>query len=199
MRSASPTTSSTSAPAPACMAVKSSRRACSRMCSRRRARSPAQYMSGKKRIEIPAHRHKPNKKMSLRLLGASGHNLKNVDLEIPAGLFTAVTGVSGSGKSTLINDTLYALAANEINGASHKPAAASRSARAWICSTRSSTSTSRRSAARRARIRRRTPACSRRCASCSPRCPSRVRAVTRRAASASTCAAAAAKRARAMA
>ncbi len=81
-----------------------------------------QYLSGKKRIAIPATRHKPNKKMLLKLLGASGNNLKNVDLEIPAGLFTAVTGVSGSGKSTLINDTLYALAANEINGASHKPA-----------------------------------------------------------------------------
>lgn len=81
-----------------------------------------QYMSGKKQIEVPAHRHKPNKKMSLHLLGATGNNLKNVDLEIPTGLFTAITGVSGSGKSTLINDTLYALAANEINGASHKPA-----------------------------------------------------------------------------
>ena len=81
-----------------------------------------QYLSGKKKIEVPATRHKPNKKMLLKLLGASGNNLKHVDLEIPAGLFTAVTGVSGSGKSTLINDTLYALAANEINGASHKPA-----------------------------------------------------------------------------
>ncbi|HKN79148.1 MAG TPA: excinuclease ABC subunit UvrA, partial [Lysobacter sp.] len=81
-----------------------------------------QYMSGKKQIAIPAHRHKPNKKMQLHLSGATGNNLKNVDLEIPAGLFTAITGVSGSGKSTLINDTLYALAANEINGASHKPA-----------------------------------------------------------------------------
>jgi excinuclease ABC subunit A len=60
--------------------------------------------------------------MMLKLSGASGNNLKDVDLEIPAGLFTAVTGVSGSGKSTLINDTLYALAANEINGASHTPA-----------------------------------------------------------------------------
>jgi len=82
-----------------------------------------QYLSGKKQIEVPATRQKPNKKMLLKLLGASGNNLKNVDLEIPAGLFTAVTGVSGSGKSTLINDTLYALAANEINGASHKPKA----------------------------------------------------------------------------
>ena len=81
-----------------------------------------QFLSGKRRIEIPRTRRKPNPKMMLRLAGASGHNLKDVDLEIPAGLFTAITGVSGSGKSTLINDTLYALAANEINGASHKPA-----------------------------------------------------------------------------
>ncbi|TAK38096.1 MAG: excinuclease ABC subunit UvrA [Lysobacteraceae bacterium] len=81
-----------------------------------------QFLSGKRRIEVPRERHKPNRKMMLRLLGASGNNLKDVDLEIPAGLFTAITGVSGSGKSTLVNDTLYALAANEINGASHQPA-----------------------------------------------------------------------------
>jgi excinuclease ABC subunit A len=81
-----------------------------------------QYLSGRKKIEVPAHRHAPNPKMKLSLRGASGNNLKNVDLTLHAGLFTAITGVSGSGKSTLINDTLYALAANEINGASHKPA-----------------------------------------------------------------------------
>ncbi len=81
-----------------------------------------QYLSGERRIEIPGRRHKPNPKMQLQLLGASGNNLKDVDLTIHSGLFTAITGVSGSGKSTLINDTLYALAANEINGASHKPA-----------------------------------------------------------------------------
>ncbi|QNN70036.1 excinuclease ABC subunit UvrA [Thermomonas carbonis] len=80
-----------------------------------------QYLSGKKRIEVPAKRHVPNRKLLLKLKGAHGNNLKNVDLEIPSGLFTAITGVSGSGKSTLINDTLYALAANEINGASHTP------------------------------------------------------------------------------
>jgi excinuclease ABC subunit A len=80
-----------------------------------------QYLSGKKRIEVPAHRNPPNRKLMLKLKGAHGNNLKNVDLEIPSGLFTAITGVSGSGKSTLINDTLYALAANEINGASHTP------------------------------------------------------------------------------
>ncbi|GAB3313633.1 excinuclease ABC subunit UvrA [Luteimonas notoginsengisoli] len=81
-----------------------------------------QYLSGKRRIEVPKQRHKGNPKMQLKLLGASGNNLKDVDLAISAGLFTAITGVSGSGKSTLVNDTLYALAANEINGASHKPA-----------------------------------------------------------------------------
>ncbi len=81
-----------------------------------------QYLSGKKKIEVPELRHKPNPKMLLKLEGASGNNLHDVDVEIPSGLFTCVTGVSGSGKSTLINDTLYKLAANEINGASHKPA-----------------------------------------------------------------------------
>ena len=57
--------------------------------------------------------------MTLHLRGASGNNLKGVDLAIPSGLLTCVTGVSGSGKSTLINDTLFSLAANEINGSSH--------------------------------------------------------------------------------
>ncbi len=77
------------------------------------------YLSGRKKIEIPRLRHKPNPKMTLHLRGASGNNLKNVDLDIPAGLMTCITGVSGSGKSTLVNDTLYTLAANEINGSSH--------------------------------------------------------------------------------
>ncbi len=82
-----------------------------------------QYLSGTRRIEVPTKRHAPNPELELRVLGATGNNLKDVDLVIPNGLFTVVTGVSGSGKSTLVNDTLYALAANEINGASHKPAA----------------------------------------------------------------------------
>ena len=80
------------------------------------------YLSGRRRIEIPKQRHKPNPKMILQLKGASGNNLKDVDLSIPAGLFTCITGVSGSGKSTLVNDTLYHLAANELNGASHTAA-----------------------------------------------------------------------------
>ena len=58
----------------------------------------------------------------LKLLGASGNNLKDIDLEIPAGLFIAITGVSGSGKSTLINDTLFRHIAAELNGANEKPA-----------------------------------------------------------------------------
>ncbi|MGO0999743.1 excinuclease ABC subunit UvrA [Lysobacter sp. CA196] len=81
-----------------------------------------QYLSGKRRIEIPKNRHKPNPKAMLHLRGATGNNLKDVDLDIPSGLLTCVTGVSGSGKSTLINDTLYVLAANELNGASQTPA-----------------------------------------------------------------------------
>ncbi|MBF6024254.1 excinuclease ABC subunit UvrA [Lysobacter niastensis] len=81
-----------------------------------------QYLSGKKRIEIPGKRHKPDPKTTFHLQGATGNNLKDVDLAIPSGLFTAITGVSGSGKSTLINDTLFAIAANELNGASHTPA-----------------------------------------------------------------------------
>lgn len=81
-----------------------------------------EYLSGKRGIEVPKARHKANPQMTLHLRGATGNNLKDVDLDIAAGLFTCITGVSGSGKSTLINDTLYALAANEINGASHTPA-----------------------------------------------------------------------------
>jgi len=78
-----------------------------------------QYLAGTQCIEIPSERTPRDTKKLLKLQGASGHNLKSVDLEIPAGLFTAITGVSGSGKSTLINDTLYPLAANALNGASH--------------------------------------------------------------------------------
>jgi excinuclease ABC subunit A len=75
------------------------------------------YLSGKEKIEIPAERTKVDKKRVLSLIGATGNNLKNVTLNIPVGLFTCITGVSGSGKSTLINDTLYPLAQNELNGA----------------------------------------------------------------------------------
>jgi excinuclease ABC subunit A len=83
----------------------------------------AQYLSGKRGIEVPEQRVMPDPEMMLRLLGANGNNLRNVDLEIPAGLLVCITGVSGSGKSTLINDTLYRLVATELNGASEQPAA----------------------------------------------------------------------------
>jgi excinuclease ABC subunit A len=77
------------------------------------------YLSGRERIEVPETTAAYDSKRLLKLKGASGNNLKMVDLEIPAGLFTCVTGVSGSGKSTLINDTLYPLAANRLNKANH--------------------------------------------------------------------------------
>ena len=77
-----------------------------------------QYLSGVRGIEIPKKRNPFNAKEVLKLIGATGNNLQNVDLEIPVGLFTCITGVSGSGKSTLINNTLYPLAATELNNAS---------------------------------------------------------------------------------
>ena len=76
-----------------------------------------QYLSGRKSISIPKRRTPVNGKRILRLYGASGNNLKQVDIELPVGLMICVTGVSGSGKSTLVNDTLYRLAARELNGA----------------------------------------------------------------------------------
>ncbi|HQV49356.1 MAG TPA: excinuclease ABC subunit UvrA, partial [Dokdonella sp.] len=81
-----------------------------------------QYLSGKRRIAVPAKRRKADPARVLKIIGASGNNLKQIDAEIPAGLMTCVTGVSGSGKSTLINDTLYRQTAVELNGASDKPA-----------------------------------------------------------------------------
>lgn len=76
-----------------------------------------QYLSGVRSIEVPSQRHPVDPDKILRLVGASGNNLRNVTLEIPVGLMTCITGVSGSGKSTLINATLYPLAATALNGA----------------------------------------------------------------------------------
>ncbi|MBM4227841.1 MAG: excinuclease ABC subunit UvrA [Gammaproteobacteria bacterium] len=81
-----------------------------------------QYLSGRRKIAVPTRRNSPDPARTLKLLGATGNNLRGVDLEIPCGLMTCVTGVSGSGKSTLINDTLYHLCARELNGASLEPA-----------------------------------------------------------------------------
>jgi len=75
------------------------------------------YLSGREFIEIPKQRVPFDKDNVVELKGATGNNLQNVDLVIPNGLMTCVTGVSGSGKSTLINDTLYKLAHIELNGA----------------------------------------------------------------------------------
>ena len=76
-----------------------------------------QYLSGRKRIEIPALRRSPDPKRMLRVIGATANNLKNVTAEFPIGLMTCVTGVSGSGKSTLINDTLFRAVATQMNHA----------------------------------------------------------------------------------
>ncbi len=76
-----------------------------------------QYLSGVRSIAVPAERHSPDPKKMLQLVGATGNNLQDVTLEIPVGLLTCVTGVSGSGKSTLINNTLYPIAATELNNA----------------------------------------------------------------------------------
>src|SRR5690554_4192275 len=82
-----------------------------------------QYLSGAKKIPVPGKRIPPSKDKWLRLKGACGNNLKKVDLEIPVGLFTCVTGVSGSGKSTLINNTLFPITATALNGATTLDAA----------------------------------------------------------------------------
>ncbi|MGD8574261.1 MAG: excinuclease ABC subunit UvrA, partial [Gammaproteobacteria bacterium] len=81
-----------------------------------------QYLSDRRRIEVPAERKPRDPEAVLTIRGARGNNLKRVDVEIPLGLMTCITGVSGSGKSTLINDTLYRYAARELNGASESPA-----------------------------------------------------------------------------
>ena len=79
-----------------------------------------QYLSGKKKIEIPRERNKPNGNW-IEIIGASENNLKNIDVKIPLGVFTCITGVSGSGKSTLINEILYKSLAQKLNRAKIKP------------------------------------------------------------------------------
>lgn len=82
------------------------------------------YLSGRLKIDVPRERVKSHPDKQLSLKGATGNNLRSVDLNIPLGLLTCVTGVSGSGKSTLINGTLYPLAATALNGATTLNAAA---------------------------------------------------------------------------
>ena len=79
-----------------------------------------QYLSGKKKIEVPKNRRKQNGK-SIEIIGAKEHNLKNIDLKIPLGIFNCVTGVSGSGKSTLVSEVLYKYLAKNLNGSNEKP------------------------------------------------------------------------------
>lgn len=78
------------------------------------------YLSGKKKIEIPKNRREPNDKW-LKVIGAEKNNLKNIDVDIPIGLFTCVTGVSGSGKSSLVNEIIYKSLAKNLNRSKVKP------------------------------------------------------------------------------
>ncbi|HEV7803723.1 MAG TPA: excinuclease ABC subunit UvrA [Burkholderiales bacterium] len=81
-----------------------------------------QYLSGRRKIDVPGLRHRPNPKRRLTIHGATGNNLKNVTVDVPVGLFVCVTGVSGSGKSTLVNDTLYSTVARQLYGSALEPA-----------------------------------------------------------------------------
>ncbi|WP_354037926.1 excinuclease ABC subunit UvrA [Devosia sp. UYZn731] len=81
-----------------------------------------QYLSGRMGIPIPAERRKAKKGKALSLKGATGNNLKNVSVDVPLGMFVAITGVSGGGKSTLMIDTMYTAIARRLNGARVMPA-----------------------------------------------------------------------------
>ncbi|MBO9678777.1 MAG: excinuclease ABC subunit UvrA [Acidovorax sp.] len=87
-----------------------------------KSRFPESAASQRKKERLAEHRATQGHLQSLRVIGATGHNLKNVDVAFPVGLFTCVTGVSGSGKSTLVNDTLYAAVARHIYRAHEEPA-----------------------------------------------------------------------------
>ncbi|KKB12000.1 excinuclease ABC subunit A [Devosia geojensis] len=80
------------------------------------------YLSGRLGIPLPAERRKPSRTKKLSLTGATGNNLKNVSVDVPLGMFVAITGVSGGGKSTLMIDTMYQAIARRLNGARVIPA-----------------------------------------------------------------------------
>ena len=90
--------------------------------ARNAASLTGQYLSGRRNIKVPQKRTPLDENRIIRICGATGNNLKNIDVDIPMGLMTCVTGVSGSGKSTLINDTLYRAVAREVNDANVNPA-----------------------------------------------------------------------------
>ena len=80
-----------------------------------------EYLSGRKKIEVPKKRRKPVKGKNIQVKGAVEHNLKNIDVTFPLGVFTCITGVSGSGKSTLVNEIIYKQIAQKINRSNEKP------------------------------------------------------------------------------
>jgi excinuclease ABC subunit A len=82
----------------------------------------AQYLNGKLKIDVPKKRHQADPQRQLLIKGATGNNLKKVNLTLPVGLLTCVTGVSGSGKSTLVNDTLYPALSRHLYGSQTEPA-----------------------------------------------------------------------------
>ena len=80
-----------------------------------------QYLSGRKKIAVPKKRRKTVKGKAIEVKGATEHNLKNISVKFPLGVFNCVTGVSGSGKSTLVNEILYKTITKELNGSNEKP------------------------------------------------------------------------------